>query len=93
MGRLFPNEKVKPLPYSHSIYRAFYRVDRVRSLHQNRDVYLEGLFLQDRLIAIMCEDGLCCAFSANNSCNVGRGVSPEDGKKLALNIAVYAMTH
>ncbi len=44
-------------------------------------------------VAVICEDGLCCAFSANNACNVGRGISPEDGKKLALNIAVYAMTH
>jgi hypothetical protein len=44
-------------------------------------------------VAVMCEDGLCCAFSANNTCNSGKGVSPEDGQKLALNIAVYALTH
>jgi hypothetical protein len=45
------------------------------------------------LVAVLCEDGLCCAFSANNSCNEGKGVSPADGKRLALNIAVYALTH
>ena len=45
------------------------------------------------LVAVMCEDGLCCAFSANNTCNEGKGVSPDDGQKLALNIAVYALTH
>jgi hypothetical protein len=28
-----------------------------------------------------------------NSCNRGRGVLPEDAKKIALNIAVYALTH
>jgi hypothetical protein len=28
-----------------------------------------------------------------NRCNVGKGVSPEDGKKLALNVADYAFTH
>jgi hypothetical protein len=44
-------------------------------------------------VAVMCEDGLCCAFSANNTCNAGKGVSPEDGQKLTLNIAVYALTH
>ena len=93
MARLFPGISVKPMPYDHPIYRAFYRVERVRSIHRNQNVYLEGLFLNDRLVAVMCEDGLCCAFSANNACNVGRGISPEDGKKLALNIAVYAMTH
>ena len=48
---------------------------------------------EDRLVSAMCEDGLCCAFSMDNRCNVGRGVSPEDGRQLALNLAVYAMTH
>jgi hypothetical protein len=51
------------------------------------------LFYEGNLVAVMCEDGLCCAFSANNTCNTGKGVSPEDGQKLALNIAVYALTH
>ena len=93
MGRLFPGSNVTPMPYDHPIYRAFYRIERVRSIHRNQNVYLEGLFYEQRLVAVICEDGLCCAFSANNACNVGRGISPDDGKKLALNIAVYAMTH
>jgi hypothetical protein len=93
LGRVFPNEKVKPIPYEHLIYRSFYKIDRVRCLHEPRDIQLEGLFYQGNLVAVMCEDGLCCAFSANNSCNRGKGVSPEDGQKLALNIAVYALTH
>jgi hypothetical protein len=84
---------VQRLDYDHPIYRSFYRVANVRSIHRNTEVYLEGLFLDDRLVAVLCEDGLCCAFSADNNCNVGRGISPEDGKKLALNIAVYAITH
>ncbi len=92
-SRIFPNEQVQSLPYDHPIYRSFYRIERVRSLHRNVDVHLEGLFWKGRMTAVMCEDGLCCAFSMNNRCNVGRGVSPEDGRKLALNITVYAMTH
>ncbi len=93
MGRLFAGESVKRLNYDHPIYRSFYRLDSVRSIDRNVNIYVEGLYFNDRLVAILCEDGLCCAFSANNSCNVGRGISPEDGKKLALNIAVYSMTH
>jgi hypothetical protein len=93
MARIFPGTAVKTLAYDHPIYRSFYKIDRVRSLHENREIFVEGLFHENRLVAVICEDGLCCAFSANNSCNVGRGMSPEDGKKLALNIAVYAMTH
>ena len=92
-SRIFPNEKVKPIPYDHLIYRSFYKIDRIRCLHEARDIQLEGLFYEGNLVAVMCEDGLCCAFSANNTCNTGKGVSPEDGQKLALNIAVYALTH
>ncbi|HWQ92750.1 MAG TPA: DUF4159 domain-containing protein [Clostridia bacterium] len=92
-SRLFPGEDVRPIPYDHLIYRSFYRINRVRCLNQPRDIQLEGLFVGGNLVAVMCEDGLCCAFSANNTCNEGKGVSPEDGQKLTLNIAVYALTH
>ena len=92
-SRILPNEKVKPIPYDHLIYRSFYRIERVRCLNENRDIRLDGLFYQGNLVAVMCEDGLCCAFSANNTCNEGKGISPDDGQKLTLNIAIYALTH
>jgi len=92
-SRIFPNEKVRPIPYDHLIYKSFYKIERVRCLNESRDIQLEGLFCEGNLVAVMCEDGLCCAFSAKNSCNEGKGVSPDDGQKLALNIAVYALTH
>ncbi|MDB6028363.1 MAG: hypothetical protein JWM68_4586 [Verrucomicrobiales bacterium] len=91
--RIFGGESVKALPYDHLIYRSFYKIDRVKCLDKPRDIQLEGLFYQGNLVAVMCEDGLCCAFSANNTCNDGKGVSTDDGQKLALNIAIYALTH
>ena len=93
MARLFPGQAVKKLNYDHPIYRSFYKAERIRCLHEPRDIYLEGLFYQDRLVAVLCEDGLCCSFSMANQCNNGRGVAPEAGRKLGLNIAVYALTH
>jgi hypothetical protein len=92
-SRIFAGEKVKPIPYDHLIYHSFHKLERIHSLNENRDIQLEGLFYHGNLVAVMCEDGLCCAFSADNSCNSGKGISPEDGKKLALNIAIYALTH
>jgi hypothetical protein len=92
-SRIFANEKVKAIPYDHLIYRSFYKIDHIRCLNEPRDIQLEGLFYQGNLVAVMCEDGLCCSFSANNTCNDGKGISPEDGQKLTLNIAVYALTH
>jgi hypothetical protein len=92
-SRLFPGEPVKKLSYDHLIYRSFYQIGKVKSLDDGHEIQLEGVFHDGNLVAIMCEDGLCCAFSANNSCNRGHGISPEDGQKIALNIAVYALTH
>src|SRR5262245_39423314 len=73
-ARIFPGESVKPIPYDHLIYRSFYQIDHVRSLNERRDIRLEGLFYQNNLVAVMCEDGLCCSFSANNTCNEGKGI-------------------
>jgi hypothetical protein len=92
-SRIFSNEQVKPVPYDHLIYRSFYKLEHIRCLNETRDIHLDGLFYEGNLVAVMCEDGLCCAFSASNTCNQSKGVSPEDGRKLALNIAVYALTH
>jgi hypothetical protein len=93
MKRIFPGTETKVIPYDHRLYRSFYRIESVRSLHRNVDVHFEGLFYEGRLVSALCEDGLCCSFSMENRCNVGRGISPEDGRRLALNLAVYAMTH
>ncbi|HEY0783097.1 MAG TPA: DUF4159 domain-containing protein [Thermoanaerobaculia bacterium] len=93
LSRVFPGEKVQKIPYDHLLYRAFYKLDHIRSAHGNRDIYLEGLFHQGDLVAVIGEDGLCCSFSMGNSCNVGKGVAPEDAKKIAVNISVYALTH
>lgn len=92
-SRVFPGESGRVIPYDHLIYRSFYKIDRLRSSNGSRDVHLEGVFLRGDLVAVMGEDGLCCSFSMNNSCNRGRGVVPEDAKKIALNIAIYSLTH
>ena len=93
LSRVFPGEKVKPIPYDHLIYRSFHKLERIHSQDENRDIQLEGLFYEGNLVAVMCEEGLCCAFGADGTCNRGKGVSPEDGKKIALNIAIYSLTH
>jgi hypothetical protein len=83
---------VKALPYDLLIYPSFYKTDQVKRLDKSCDIQREVLFYQGNLVAVMCEDELCCAFSAKNMCNDGKVVIPEDGQKLALNIAAYALT-
>jgi hypothetical protein len=93
LSRVFAGEKVRDIPYEHLIYRSFYKLERIHSSNGDRDVYLEGLFMDGDLVAVLGEDGLCCGFAMEGSCNVGGGVRPEDAKKIALNVAVYSLTH
>lgn len=92
-SRIFPGNPVRKIPYDHLIYRTFYKMDHLHALDKNQDIYLDGLFYGDDLVAVMCEDGLCCSFAMGNECNAGHGLAPEDGRMIALNIAVYALTH
>ena len=93
LSRVFAGEKVRQIPYDHLIYRSFYKMERILSYNGDRDIHLEGLFLDGDLLAVLGEDGLCCGFAMDGVCNRGRGVRPEDAKKIALNIAVYSLTH
>lgn len=93
LGRVFQGEEVRKIPYDHLIYRSFYKLDRIRSANANRDIFFEGLLHRGDLVAVIAEDGLCCSFAMQNTCNTGRGVLPDDAKKAALNVAVYALTH
>jgi hypothetical protein len=93
MNRVFPGESVQKIPYTHLIYHSFYNIDHVRNLATNQDVLLDGLFHNGELVAVMCQDGLVCSFAMGNECNKGQGVDPEDARKVALNVAVYSLTH
>ena len=46
MTRLFPGVETRVIPYDHPLYKSFYDIERVRSLHRNVDVYFEGLFYE-----------------------------------------------
>lgn len=91
-SRVFPGEHVQKIPYDHLIYRSFYKMERLTSVEKG-PIQLEGLFHDGELVAVIGEDGLCCSFAMNGNCNAGHGVPPDESKKIALNICVYALTH
>jgi Domain of unknown function (DUF4159) len=93
MNRVFPGEVVQKIPYDHLIYHSFYNIDHVENLENHQDVLLDGLYHDGQLVAVMCQDGLVCSFAMGNECNKGHGIDPEEARKLALNIAVYSLTH
>jgi hypothetical protein len=91
-SRIFRGDKVRRIPYDHLIYRSFYKMERLTSVEKG-PIQLEGLFHDGELVAVMGEDGLCCSFAMDGGCNQGHGVPPDEAKKIALNICVYALTH
>jgi len=93
MNRVFPGETVQKISYDHLIYHAFYNIDNITTVDTHQVIQLDGLFSNGELVAVMCQDGLCCSFAMGNECNLGHGIAPEDGRKLALNVAVYSLTH
>jgi hypothetical protein len=93
MNRVFPGETIQKIPYDHLIYHSFYNIDHVQNLATHQDVLLDGLFHNGELVAVMCQDGLVCSFAMGNECNAGNGIDPDEARKLALNIAVYSLTH
>lgn len=93
LSRILPGEKIKKIEYDHPIYRSFYRIPKIPVQGRSEQVYLEGLFFEGNLVAVLCEEGLCCSFAMDNSCNDDRGIEPELGRQIALNIAVYSLTH
>jgi len=93
LSRVFPGETVQKIPYSHLIYHTFYDLDHVANLDTHQDILLDGLFHNGELVAVLCQDGLVCSFAMGNECNKGHGIAADDGRRLALNIAVYSLTH
>jgi hypothetical protein len=93
MNRLFPGETIQKIPYAHLIYHSFYNIEHVENLATHQDVLLDGLYHNGELVAVMCQDGLVCSFAMGNECNKGQGIDPDEARKLALNIAVYSLTH
>jgi hypothetical protein len=93
MNRVFPGESVRKIPYDHLIYHTFYNIEHLPNLETHQDILLDGLFHNGELVAVMCQDGLVCSFAMGNECNAGHGIDPDSARKLALNIAVYSLTH
>ena len=60
LARIFPDTAPVRLEYSHPIYRSLHHIDRIPCLHEDRNVYVEGLTYRNHLVAVMCSDGLCC---------------------------------
>lgn len=96
MRRVFPQQELQPIPNTHPIYRCFYDLPGLPKIHEHDGDPAQGfgLFHDGRMVVYY-------AFSAD----IGDGledprVHPEDtpevrelAAKMAVNLAVYVLTH
>jgi hypothetical protein len=96
MRRVFHDQELQPIPNAHLIYRSFYELKGLPKVHEHDGKPAQGfgLFYDGRMV-------LYYVYSAD----IGDGledadVHPEDtpeirelAAKMAVNIAVYALTH
>lgn len=96
MQRVFPEQELQPIPNTHLIYRCFYELKGLPKIHEHDGEPAQGFGL--------FHDGRMVVYYVYSS-DIGDGledadVHPEDtpqvrelAAKMAVNIAVYALTH
>ncbi len=96
MQRVFPEQELQPIPSTHLIHRCFYELNGLPKIHEHDGEPAQGFGL--------FHDGRMVVYYAYSS-DIGDGledadVHPEDtpqvrelAAKMAVNIAVYALTH
>ena len=96
MQRVFPNQDLQPIPNSHLIYHCFYDLPGLPKIHEHDGGPAQGfgLFYEGRMVV----------YYVYNS-DIGDGledpeIHPKDtpevrelAAKMAVNIAIYALTH
>lgn len=96
ISRVFPKQELQPIPNSHPIYHCFYDLPGLPKIHEHDSEPAQGFGI--------FHDGRMVVFYAY-SADIGDGledprVHPEDtpeirelASKMAVNIAVYVLTH
>ena len=101
MKRVFPKAELKPLPPEHLVYRSLYAIESVTCLsgadlsnpHQER-APLQGIEINGRVAVIFSPKALTCGWTQSGTCIPScERIAPEDARKLAANIVVFALTH
>lgn len=101
MRRLFPESPMQPIPASHPIRNSpfGYRLDRVAyraALARERpdldEPVLSGLDINGRTAVVFSRWGISCGLE-DHQCFNCRGLVPEDARKVAVNVVLYALMY
>jgi len=101
MKKVFPEAPLKTLPREHLVYRSLYEIDSVACLSgadstrpSRNQSLLQGIEYDGHLVVVFSPTALTCGWAQNGNCIPScERVAPEDARKLAANIVVFALTH
>ncbi len=100
-AELFPDTKLEPLPPTHPILSGElgFRIGQVKyrpaALAEKPGLTtpaLEGITIDDRTVLVYSPYSFSCPLDGH-ACGDCRGYEPEDAKKLAANIVLYALSY
>lgn len=96
LERMFPAKELQPLPSNHAIYRSYYFLDGPSGLHSISDA-LQAIHVDDRAAVVVSPNDLSGALERDStgwlhSLDSGRDDERELSLRLAVNLALYALT-
>lgn len=89
LASIFPENKLKKLDMSHSIFSVFYKIDKL-TLKNGGTTQIEGLEIDGRIALIYSMDGLNDVANAKGCCCCG-GNEIKECQQVNINIFLYAM--
>jgi len=92
MARVFPGEKLTPIPLTHPIYRTVYKVTSVKTSHGHKGAVLEGITYNGKIVVLFSPDGLNDTAHARNCCCCG-GDELDQAEYINVNVLAYALLH
>jgi hypothetical protein len=92
MARIFPKQKLQPIPLSHAIYHTVYSINTIQTHHDRRGAKLEGLYHSGKIVVLFSPDGLNDTAHAENCCCCG-GDELDQAEHINVNILAYALLH
>lgn len=92
IGRLFPDQKLAPVPAEHPLLRSFFTVKEARDRQggASRPVELAGIVVKDRLVLVYSKNDMVSQLKQVSD-PFGNGYDAETCRRLAVNIVAYAL--
>ncbi|MBM3458900.1 MAG: DUF4159 domain-containing protein [Armatimonadetes bacterium] len=92
MGKLFPKQKLTPVPIGHPMFRTVYSISNIQTTHGRKGASLEAIANDGKQVVVFSPDGLNDTAHARNCCCCG-GDELDQAEQINVNLLAYALLH